>query len=553
MPKKHAPAYTQTKPTYVHPSLQSSRSSTPSAPSTPQTVNQRIQQLRREQTPRPTTEQRDELTLAVSSRTVPPDLRRILRIPEVNAPKPKPGTRTRRTMGGARPPPGPAAPSSWLERSRHAPARVRRLQRDLIGDLNGPPRFSLLARVTDDEFKRLPSPRSLVHHCLRTFALNWEELSEFEQHYLPTLPLSLREVLLGYLTVYANKGCMDFRSFKILFQSDEAGGASGWDETRFLDLTGMLNENFNLNDLAKCLKRPTTQTTLGLEDLSIDPTTPPKGKEKAPISDSWDDEDETDSPTTTPSVLPAHLKTPYFSNLSRLSLAHAGLYASWPDLLKLSPNLSRIQHLSLAYWPRPSSTPNATTTSMISNHTSIALGGSHFYSDLDDDWHEAANILRRLSLNTYSLLWLDLEGCTWLKALTLRFRVSEGPRAGPSYDVDTWQPAATKILGPDWNDAWSRVTYVNFFQGWIPADNTAIQNMPAGIVPVQLMVWLRENRGKEGEAWKMNVEETGSAVAEWVQREKNARSVASEIQHARKSGVGEWCEVDHGWGREKVS
>src|SRR5690242_3843561 len=152
MPKKHAPAYTQTKPTYVHPSLQSSRASS-STPSEPQTVNQRIQQLRREQTPRATPEQRDELTSVVSSRTVPPDLRRILHIPEVDAPKPKPGLRPRRAIGGARPPPGPAAPNSWLLSSRHAPDYVRKMRRRRSGGETGAPKFCMLARVTNDDHK----------------------------------------------------------------------------------------------------------------------------------------------------------------------------------------------------------------------------------------------------------------------------------------------------------------------------------------------------------------------------------------------------------------
>lgn len=382
--------------------------------------------------------------------------------------------------------------------------------------------------------------------------MNWEELSEFEQHYLPTLPTSLREALLSYLTTYGNKKCLDFESFKILFHADEAVGASSWDEVRFLDLTGMLHEHFNISDLTKCLKRPTTQTTLGLEDLSIGDIA--KGKEKAPVlvSDSWEDEDEADSLTLAPSVLPAHLQIPYFSNLTRLSLGHAGLWASWPDLLKLSPHLSRLTHLSLAYWPRPSSTPNATTTSMVSNHTTVALGGSHFYSDLDDDWHEAANILRRFSLNTYSLQWLDVQGCTWLKALTLRSQAPAGVLAGPSDDFgESWSPSGTKPLGPDWNDAWSQVTYLNFFQGWIPSDKQSLQNMPAGIVPVRLMGWLRERGDGEEERWKLNGEEKGSAVADWVHREKIAMSVAGDVQRERKKAGGKWCTVDYGWGMEK--
>jgi hypothetical protein len=147
MPKKHTPAYTTTKPSYVHPSLQSSRSASSSTPSEPQSVNQRINQLRREQAPRATPEQRDELT-SVVSRTVPPELRRILHIPEVNAPKPKANTRARRLMGDARPPPGPAAPTSWLQASRHAPAYMKKKS-----GAKQAARFGTLARMTNDDHK----------------------------------------------------------------------------------------------------------------------------------------------------------------------------------------------------------------------------------------------------------------------------------------------------------------------------------------------------------------------------------------------------------------
>lgn len=151
MPKKHTPAYAHTKPSYVHPSLQSSRSLPSPGPSEPPSVNARIQQLRREQAPRATPEQREELTLGVS-RTVPPELRRILHIPEVNAPKPKAGTRSRRLPGATRPPPGPAAPTSWLQQSRHAPAHTGPGRR-MSSMAYTAPRFSTLARATDAELK----------------------------------------------------------------------------------------------------------------------------------------------------------------------------------------------------------------------------------------------------------------------------------------------------------------------------------------------------------------------------------------------------------------
>lgn len=358
------------------------------------------------------------------------------------------------------------------------------------------------------------------------------------------IPMTLREALLSFLAAYGPKECLDSRSFRILFQNEEGTGTSGWDEIRFLDLTGLLGEAFTVGDFGKCLRRPNAQLT-ELEGLRIDDSTLDKGKRKAvEVAESWEEEAE-DSAAGRP-VLTAALMTPYFANLSRLSLARPGAWASWPELLRISPSLNKITHLSLAYWPRPSTTPNAATTSMISNITTVSLGGSNFYSDLDDDWHEATNILRRFSVNTYSLQWLDLEGCNWLKALSWRsdslYSVSRS-----DHDPEEWQYHEVSP-GPDWNDAWRRITYLNFFQGWVPADNQSLQNMPAGIVPVQLMRWLRENKDNDDVNWKFNPHETGHAVTEWVSREKMARSVKQEILMARKQGAGAWCNIDLGWG-----
>jgi hypothetical protein len=158
MPKKHTSSFTHTKPSYVHPSLQGSRSSTPSGPASPQTVNERIQQLRREQTPRATIEQRDAITEVATHRTIPPALRRILHMTEVDAPAPKPGSRRNvRTdlRPGARPPPGPAAPSSWLHQSRYAPKNIRKYMQ---GEGYGPQGFCKLARVHDADFKVCSCP-----------------------------------------------------------------------------------------------------------------------------------------------------------------------------------------------------------------------------------------------------------------------------------------------------------------------------------------------------------------------------------------------------------
>lgn len=146
MPKKHQPNFKTTPSNYVHPSLggSSSNSSRPTTPPQTRTVNERLNQLRREQAAKAHPERRHEISAVVTQRTVPPALRHILNIPETAPPAPKPGTRVR----GRRGPPGPAAPRSWLQSSTHAPEHVKRSAK--AGDGSWKPyRFSLLAALED--------------------------------------------------------------------------------------------------------------------------------------------------------------------------------------------------------------------------------------------------------------------------------------------------------------------------------------------------------------------------------------------------------------------
>jgi hypothetical protein len=143
MPKKHQPAFLAIKPQATPPTTRSSSST----PTPPQSVNERISRLRREQTPRASPQRINEVTEVVSHRTVPPHLRRLLHMAEVDAPPPKPGTRS--LLPGGRTPSGPAAPNSWLVASRHAPINLRRR----FGEDSRVPRFCRLTRVHNEEFK----------------------------------------------------------------------------------------------------------------------------------------------------------------------------------------------------------------------------------------------------------------------------------------------------------------------------------------------------------------------------------------------------------------
>jgi hypothetical protein len=337
---------------------------------------------------------------------------------------------------------------------------------------------------------------------------------------------------------------LDFKSLKILFHHDaDLESASGSEEVRFLDLTGLLNKDYNLRDLEKSLQRPSSAVTRSLNDLFLGRSRS-KGKIAVEVAESW--EDETDDTTT----IPININIPFFPNLTRLSLAHPGATASWTDLLAVSAHLNTLTHLSLAYWPRPSTTPNAATASMVSQHTTVALGGSHFYSDLDDDWHEAANILRRFSLNTYCLKYLDLEGCSWLQALTWNLDTAGSVTTSRLRNGNDTEWSSTSALpGPDWNAAWRQIEHIHVSQGWIAANEKALQSVPAGIVAVQLMRWLRDDEKRKA-AEHMGVlrrDVTVHEVSDWLERERVARGVLAMIQRTRKEVGGKWLDTNFGW------
>ncbi|OCL01861.1 hypothetical protein AOQ84DRAFT_443746 [Glonium stellatum] len=568
MPKKHQPIFSKPSSTYVHPSLESSRAS-PTTPSTPRTVNDRINQLRREQAPRRSLERWNEITDVVTKRTVPPGLRHILNIPEVDPPLPKPGLR-RAGLSRTRPPPsGPAAPISWLHQSRHVPSQIRELnERPALLGQSGyiPVKFSLLATLGDGS-KRLPPKRSLVHHTLKILATNWEWLVEYEQYYLATLPIPLKEALLSYISAYGPDDCLSLKSFRLLLlDGNELDGGTGSDELEQLDLSGLLNEKFTLTDLTKHITRPRSISLAeALDSLDVSEA---KGKKKATaeVVESWEDEVDISTPS-----MSKPLGISSFPYITRLSLANPGPWASWAQLLSLSTHLKTLTHLSLAYWPTPSSTPNATAASMVSKHTRpVSLGGTSLYSALDNDWHEAANILRRLSNNTYCLKWLDLEGCTWHQALTWGVppmsqwlknerpdehstpSTSSYPFLGPnldnpqSHDSDDWVEHHA-APGPDWNGSWRQVEYINVSQGWVPHDVPAIRGMPAGLIACELLGYLRGLQ-ESGDLPENKSRPLGDHYLRlWMEREKEARKVESMVRALRSSAKGVYCKFDHGW------
>jgi hypothetical protein len=547
MPKRRNQKFTAN---IDHINAQSLRASAgPASSPSPRTVNERLAQLRIEQAPRPTLERRREIATVATAHSMPPELHNLLDMPNTAPPTPRPGSRRHRGIL-RRAYAGPAAPQSWsLGTSQHAPAHIRNQARERARLASGnlkllykPAEFTRLSALEGSH--NLPVKGSLVDQALKAMARNWEFVAEYEQYNLAALPVYLKGILLSYIGVHNPDEGIDADDLRLLFSTaNELEGGTGSEEITRLDFSRLLSQRISLSDVGKyILSRPDAPLDVTNRTAEL------AGESDDGLLDSWEEDFEGGS-----SRIPASLSTGRFPNLTRLSLAHAGQYASWRQLLTLSTRLSTLTHLSLAYWPVPTTTPNSKTAFVqhTHGHGNISLGGSHIYSVMDQDWYEAANILRRLSNNLYCLKWLDLEGCSeWLPALTWRSGDSSNDRwvdrtfgstsvlnSASTFDADV--PAGI-AKGPDWNGSWAQVNYVNISQGFIPTNSAAIRAMPAGVLACELLLYLRENED-------LPESEEGWDVLKWLQREKEARKVASSVRLMRTLAKGQYCAFDHGW------
>jgi hypothetical protein len=275
----------------------------------------------------------------------------------------------------------------------------------------------------------------LVDLVLRKFVVDWEWQREYCQYHLYELPTHLRVALISYLVTYTREG-VSLRDLQTVllpppdvpeYLDDPALAPSAMNDSfRHLDLSGSLGRSLRLRDLSDLLVPP--------EHAPTDP------------QESWED---------APEQPPSHIPRPLLPNLTHLSLAldpTAGTTStiSWRHLLSFAAHLQGLTHLSLAFWPEPTLTPNAQLATVLSPQgRAIQYGGTGFYShSLDDDWIEAVSILRRLSRSLYGLEYLDLTGC------------------------GAWYPALWASAGEggeemvDWVGAWGKVGVLVLFPGY---------------------------------------------------------------------------------------
>ena len=271
---------------------------------------------------------------------------------------------------------------------------------------------------------KLPKKNSLLHMALKALAQNWPWHQEYDQYYLATLPIRHKEALISYIASYLPQS-LNVRGLDLLFLgAEELEDATGSDNVTHLDFASSIGYAINIKDIKNFFTKK-QQAPAEKHDAA----------QQADIPESWD------SPLST---INTSISVPRFPALTHLSFSRAA-EPSWKHLMGLLPHLATLTHLSLAYWPIPSLTPNATTAYRETPAGNIDYGASNYYSLFDGDLDEVTGVLRRLSKATYCLRWLDLTGCgKWLRALD-------------------------RENGADWCGAWRGMEVVNIGQGWMPS------------------------------------------------------------------------------------
>ncbi|KAK2021655.1 tafazzin [Colletotrichum zoysiae] len=439
MPKKrHQALYS--KPQSTAPSsLGASASASSSSRHQRKGVNELLADLRRSSSRATST-----ASAAVSEATaptVPPALRQILQIPETPPPPPRRVPRFDST--GRRVPPGPPPPRSWLSRtSSHAQrAHATSAQRGAQAIRGLPGTYE-------------PGKGSLMDIVLRRMALNWELQRDYDQYYLHTLPSRVRASLVKYVGVWYEGGvsAADLRNI-LIPPPPPPSPPSGCDDGSErqqpqveAEALVSLNSNIYSLDLMGSVGH-----SMSIRELS-DVLFPPKlARASEVVQDSWDT---ADAPSLPPKLLP---------NITHLCLAVApsvyqgggGPGVSWKQLLALAAKLPTLTHLSLAYWPEPSMTPNAKFSTIVSPEgvAQQYSGTGPYAHTLDDNWSEAVILLRKLSKCLYGLEYLDLTGCgAWFKALMA--------------NVD-----GDKV---DWGGPWGKVSTLKLRYGYYVSEDTPI-------------------------------------------------------------------------------
>ena len=376
------------------------------------TVNDLISSLRRSQI----TPEQSAGAGTVMAPSLPPQIQRILSLPETPPPRSR-GREARRLFdeNGRPRPAGPAPPKSWLKKAKVTRAGAGDSRQGRLY----PETINHLPEISSQFETRIKSTgnksRSLMNVCLRRMAMDWDFIAEWERNNLSSIRTRLRMDLLSNIAVLGLDYGIGYENLKALLIPPEAAGFQDLpDNDGFyrLDLSGSMGRSVSFKQLTELVE---THRELAEE-----------------AEDSWE-------------VTVSRSLGPTITHLTHLSLSYPPQDISWPRFLQFAKHVPALTHLSLAHWPVPCMTPNSQNAIVTSPFgKTYQAGGTNFYSHtLDNDYREAASIMRRLATILYGLEYIDLTGCTdWAPALR-------------------WKGDGE--MGIDWSSQWVKLTTLKLY------------------------------------------------------------------------------------------
>ncbi|CAL3969858.1 unnamed protein product [Diplocarpon coronariae] len=496
MPKKRFTSQYSKPPSTVHPSLNSHATSSSSSRNDAQpTVNDLISSLRKSTTSSPAS-----AAATITTPTLPPQIRHLLSQPET----PLPRARIRRPFdaNGRRIPPGPSAPSSWLESSRYRFVFSRSPARSLPVDIRHLPGLPDADRKSS----------SLQDMCLREIARKWEFVRKYERNNLADLSSGLRMMLLSHIAVYGPEDGVGFEGLKNILtipsiedESFEFDAGEHNSAIFRIDLSGAMGNSLFFKQLIELVQIPELPVEADSSDLS------------------WDDNSLSRS------------LSPIIPNLTHLSLSHPASSVSWPRLLSFAKHVPNLTHLSLAFWPVPALTPNAQNTVVQSKYgQEFQYGATNYYShSLENDFREAAEVLRRFADRLSGLQYLDLTGCSeWVRAL--RWIGVDGNDRSVDWE-NQWIKLHTLILGN--GTALSEESEFGDVARFVMAYREAM------ITEDMLRFWMRKSKNKGRVRTWISIQKD-----DWAQYEQLWLSGGSEDERKRSALMGldskDWVRDD---------
>lgn len=420
----------------------------------------------------------------------------------------------------------------------------------------------------------LPGCASLSYQAMKAMAINLEVHIEYDHFYLSTLPISIKCRLLNLIARCGPEVGVSAVGMRRLFASPaeaRLGDASGSQEVEDLDLTGSMGRAISFKDLAKIWRRKSKEQGA-------------KQEQDSEIVETWEQE---------LGVGNLSLSDPLrFPQLTRLSLGNPSTTVSWNDLLGFSKHLGALTHLSLAYWPSPR-LPQTDAMQYRSEWSS--LGGTDSSKE-DREARDAAVILQTLSRNTPCLQWISFAAChVWMESLWPHASQNRGQNTGfavrskrnqlqrygfETEKVQAYPPAQAdqkwQMGGPEWNNSWRRVGYVNVSQDWTVGRICA--RLVRSVYEARMSYredWrdkgpnsisrrvLQHNPGpRDGEPERYRVVAPSGEVEQqmrteredrgWAVRECWAIRLAAKVQSARREEGLKGCKFDFGWGGEEA-